>query len=95
MSLGERDEIIQKLNAAFNVVCDEVDTVKRKLKESGNPYIKEKLDETENISDAINDLKSYLEESLDSTDNKQVKKKIKLAIKQLDSSIKKKSSDSV
>ena len=33
MSLGERDEIIQKLNAAFNVVCDEVDTVKRKLKE--------------------------------------------------------------
>ena len=32
MSLGERDEIIQKLNTAFNMVCDEVDTVKRKLK---------------------------------------------------------------
>ena len=95
MSLGERDEIIQKLNTAFSMVCDEIDTVKRKLIDSGNPYIKEKLDESENISDAVHDLKSYLEESLNSTDNEQVKKKIKLAIKQLDSSIKKKSSNSV
>lgn len=95
MSLAERDELIQKLNNALNMVCEEVENVKKRINKTENPHMKNILPESENEQGAIDNLLSYLEESLQSTDNKQVKKKIKLAMKQVSSTIKKKSSDSV
>jgi hypothetical protein len=95
MSLAERDELIQKLNNALNMVCEEVENVKKRVNKTENPHMKNILPESENEQGAIDNLLSYLEESLQSTDNKQVKKKIKLAMKQVSSTIKKKSSDSV
>jgi hypothetical protein len=95
MSLAERDELIQKLNNALNMVCEEVENVKKRVNNTENPHMKNILPESENEQGAIDNLLSYLEESLQSTDNKQVKKKIKLAMKQVSSTIKKKSSDSV
>ncbi len=95
MSLAERDELIQKLNSALNMVCEEVENVKKRVNKTENPHMKNILPESENEQGAIDNLLSYLEESLQSTDDKQVKKKIKLAMKQVSSTIKKKSSDSV
>jgi hypothetical protein len=95
MSLAERDELIQKLNNALNMVCEEVENVKKRVNKTENPHMKNILPESENEQGAIDNLLSYLEESLQSTDDKQVKKKIKLAMKQVSSTIKKKSSDSV
>ena len=95
MSLAERDELIQKLNNALNMVCEEVENVKKRVNKTENPHMKNILPESENEQGAIDNLLSYLEESLQSTDNKQIKKKIKLAMKQVSSTIKKKSSDSV
>ena len=95
MSLAERDELIQKLNNALNMVCEEVENVKKRINKTENPHMKNILPESENEQGAIDNLLSYLEESLQSTDDKQVKKKIKLAMKQVSSTIKKKSSDSV
>tara|TARA_Y100000591_G_C21598556_1_gene576844 strand:+ start:158 stop:445 length:288 start_codon:yes stop_codon:yes gene_type:complete len=95
MSLAERDELIQKLNNALNMVCEEVENVKKRVNNTENPHMKNILPESENEQGAIDNLLSYLEESLQSTDDKQVKKKIKLAMKQVSSTIKKKSSDSV
>ena len=95
MSLAERDELIQKLNNALNMVCEEVENVKKRVNKTENPHMKNILPESENEQGAIDNLLSYLEESLQSTDDKQVKRKIKLAMKQVSSTIKKKSSDSV
>jgi len=95
MSLAERDELIQKLNNALNMVCEEVENVKKRVNKTENPHMKNILPESENEQGAIDNLLSYLEESLQSTDDKQVKKKIKLAMKQVSSTIKKKYSDSV
>ena len=95
MSLAERDELIQKLNNALNMVCEEVENVKKRVNKTENPHMKNILPESENEQGAIDNLLSYLEESLQITDDKQVKKKIKLAMKQVSSTIKKKSSDSV
>ena len=95
MSLAERDELIQKLNNALNMVCEEVENVKKRVNKTENPHMKNILPESENEQVAIDDLLSYLEESLESTGDEQVKKKIKLAMKQVSSTIKKKSSDSV
>ena len=95
MSLAERDELIQKLNSALNMVCEEVESVKKRVIKTENPHMKGILPESENQQAAIDDLLSYLEESLESTGDQQVKKKIKLAMKQVSSTIKKKSSDSV
>ncbi len=95
MSLAERDELIQKLNNALNMVCEEVENVKKRVNKTENPHMKNILPESENEQGAIDNLLSYLEESLESTGDEQVKKKIKLAMKQVSSTIKKKSSDSV
>jgi len=71
MSLAERDELIQKLNNALNMVCEEVENVKKRVNKTENPHMKNILPESENEQGA------------------------KLAMKQVSSTIKKKSSDSV
>ena len=87
--------IIIMVNRKVEFILWKRQSVKKRVIKTENPHMKGILPESENEQGAIDDLLSYLEESLKSTDDKQVKKKIKLAMKQVSSTIKKKSSDSV
>jgi hypothetical protein len=95
MSLAERDALLQQLNIAMNKVCDEVDNIKEKASSSRNSYMKHLLEEIGDEEKEVNNIVTYLEESLKSTDNEQIKKKIRLAIKQVKSTINKKSNINV
>jgi hypothetical protein len=57
--------------------------------------MKHSLKETDDEQKEVNNIVTYLEESLKSTDNEQIKKKIRLAIKQVKSTINKKSNINV
>lgn len=95
MDLADRDALLQQLNIAMNKVCDEVDNIKEKASSSSNPYMKHYLKETKDEKREVNNIIGYLEESLKSTDNDLIKKKIRLAIKQVKSTINKKSNINV
>ena len=95
MSLAERDALLQQLNIAMNKVCDEVDNIKEKASSPRNSYMKHSLEEIGDEEKEVKNIIDYLEESLNSTDNEQIGKKIRLVIKQLKSSINKKSNNNV
>jgi hypothetical protein len=79
----------------MNKVCDEVDNIKEKASSSRNSYMKHSLEEIGDEEKEVKNIIDYLEESLNSTDNEQIGKKIRLAIKQVKSSINKKSNNNV
>ena len=86
MSLAERDALLQQLNIAMNKVCDEVDNIKEKASSSRNSYMKHSLEEIGDEEKEVKNIIDYLE---------QIKKKIRLAIKQVKSTINKKSNNNV
>ena len=95
MSLVERDVLMRQLNNALDMINDEVENVHKKVQQTENQHMKHILPVSGNTQNAVDQIKRYLEESLNSTDDLQVKKKIKLAIKQMDHSLNKKSSNSI
>ena len=53
MSLAERDELIQKLNSALNMVCEEVESVKKRVIKTENPHMKGILPESVNLHQCL------------------------------------------